>query len=218
MDFALDFYGLLTMGSRKPSSSFAAASKPAISSAALSPAKDSAARRSCSKCSRRMSSYVNDKHSLCLHCRDVLCSVDVRCQECQDRYVRIYQVSQIISFEGEEAFVGGHPKTPVTDSARPSQVASPVSAIPSPASEEGLKSLMHSILASFLSQPSSLGSNPFVAAPSAEVPNVSHSGSAGGSQDDNLMRGCPVAPSGMVPPPHQEDNPPPPTPPMCMCL
>ena len=133
-------------------------------------------------------------------------------------YVRIYQVSQIISFEGEEAFVGGHATappsvlpsaTPVTDSARPSQVASPVSSIPSLASEERLKSLMHSVLASFLSQPSSLGSSPFVAAPSAEVPNVSHSGSAGGSQDDNLMRGRLVAP-GMVPPPHQEDSKPPP--------
>ena len=73
------------MGSRTLSSSSATASKPTTSSAsASSPAMDSAARRSCSKFSRRMSSYVNDKHSLCLHCRDVLCSVDVRYQECKD--------------------------------------------------------------------------------------------------------------------------------------
>ena len=48
----------------------------------------------------------------------------------------------------------------VQDSASPSQVIPPVSSIPSLASEEGLKSLVHSVLASFLSQPTlSLGSN-----------------------------------------------------------
>ena len=105
---------------------------------------------------------------------------------------------------------------PVQDSDRPSKVASPVSSIPSLASEEGLKSFVHSVLASFLSQPTlSLGSNPFVATPLAEVPNVSHSGSAGGSEDDNLMRGRLVAPIGMVPPPHQEDYIPPPW--VCVC-
>ena len=77
---------------------------------------------------------------------------------------------------------------------------------------------MHSVFASFLSQPTlSLGTNPYVAAPAAEVPNVSRSGSAGGSEDDNLMRGRPVAP-GRVPPPHQDDAIPPPPPPMCLCL
>ena len=99
---------------------------------------------------------------------------------------------------------------PVHYSASPSQVVPPVTSIPSLASEEGLKSLVQSVLASFLSQPTlSLGSNPFVAAPSAEVPNVSNIGSAGGSKDDNLMRGSSVAPSGMVPPPIQEDSLPP---------
>ena len=217
------------MDSRTPSSSSAAASKPTTSSAAASlPAKDSAARRSCLKCSRRMSSYANDKHSLCLHCRDVLCSVDVRCQECQDwstesmlEYVK-YRKSLVS--KGKKRLSVATPISappsvspsarPVTDSARPSQVASPVTSIPSFASEEGLKFVMHSVLASFLSQLSSLGSNPFVAAPSAEVPNLSHSGSAEGSQDDNLLRGRPVAPSDMVPPPHQEDS----NPTMCMCL
>ena len=104
----------------------------------------------------------------------------------------------------------------VQDSDSPSQVAFPVSSIPSLANEEGLKPFVHSVLTSFLSQPTlSLGTNPFVAAPAAEVPNVSRSGSAGGSEDDSLMRGRPVAPSGMMPPPHQEDAIPPP---MCLCL
>ena len=110
--------------------------------------------------------------------------------------------------------------TPVQVSASISQVASPVSSVPSLTSEEGLKSYVHSVLASFLSHPSvSLGTNPFLATPSAEVPNVSLSGSAGGSEGENLMRGRPSAPSGMVPPPPQEDanssSPPPPPPSVC---
>ena len=72
---------------------------------------------------------------------------------------------------------------PVQDSASSSQVVPPVSSISSLASEEGLKSFVHSVLASFLSQPTlSLGSNLFVAAPAAEVPNVSTIGSAGGER------------------------------------
>ena len=59
-------------------------------------------------------------------------------------------------------------------------VASPQSSLPSLASEEGLRNFVH--LTSFLSQPaSSLGTNPSFAAPSAEVPDVSCSGSTGGS-------------------------------------
>ena len=80
-----------------------------------------------------------------------------------------------------------------------SKVASPASSLPSLASEEGLKTFVHSVLASFLSQPSSsLGANPFLPAPLAEVPDVSRSGSAGGSEGDNLMRGRLVAHSGIV--------------------
>ena len=219
------------MDSHPPSSSSASASKPSTSSATSSPAKDSAAHRSCSKCSRRMSSYANDKHSLCLHCRDVLCSVDVRCKECKDwstesmlEYLKHRKSSvskgkkRLSVATSTSATPSVSPSaTPVKDSARPSKVVSPVSSIPSLASEEGLKSFVHSVLAFFLSQPTlSLGSNPFVAAPLAVVPNVPHSGSAGGSEDDNLMRGRPIAPSGMVPLPHQEDYIPPP--PLCLCL
>ena len=64
------------------------------------------------------------------------------------------------------------------------------------------------MLASFLSQPASplsLGINPSFPAPSAEVPDVSRSGSTGGSDGDNLMRGRQVTPSGVVPLPLEED-------------
>ena len=43
---------------------------------------DVAAHRNCKKCSRRMSSYKYDKHSLCISCRDVSYSVDGCCSEC----------------------------------------------------------------------------------------------------------------------------------------
>ena len=58
------------------------ASAAPLSSVLTSPASDFAAHRSCQRCSRRMSSYKYDKHTLCLHCRDVICSVEVRCTEC----------------------------------------------------------------------------------------------------------------------------------------
>ena len=67
-----------------------------------------------------------------------------------------------------------------------------------------MKTFVHFVLASFLSQPVSplsLGIDPSFAAPLAEVPDMSCSGSAGGSDGDNLMRGRQVTPSGMVPPP-----------------
>ena len=52
-------------------------------STASSPALSSAACRYYSKCSRRMSSYTNVKHTLCLPCRNVLCSVENRCRVCR---------------------------------------------------------------------------------------------------------------------------------------
>ena len=57
-------------------------------------------------------------------------------------------------------------------------VAPPTPTLTSIASDDCIK-----VLASFLSQPAtqlSIGSNPFISAPMAEVPNVSHHGSTGG--------------------------------------
>ena len=218
------------MDSRPPLTS--ASASTASSSSASSPALDSAARRSCTKCSRRMSSYAHDKQSLCLHCRHVLCSVDVRCRECSnwstDEMIEYLKHRKSLVSKGKKRSSVAKPTsaspsvspsvTQVKVSASSSQVASPVSSLPSLASEEGLKSFVHSVLASFLSQlSSSLGSNPFLPAPSAEVSDVSHSGSAGGSEGDNLLRGRPVAPSGVVPPPPQEDVISPPPLPQCVC-
>ena len=70
-----------------------------------------------------------------------------------------------------------------------------------------MKAFVYSVLASFLSQPASplsLGITPSFPAPSAEVPDVSRSGSTGGSDGDNLMRGRQVTPSGVVPSPIED--------------
>ena len=99
-------------------------------------------------------------------------------------------------------------------------VAPPTPTLTSIASVQCIKDYVHCVLASFLSQPASqfsLGSNPFVSAPMAEVPNVSHLGSTGGSDAKSLMRGRQVAPSGMVPRPQEESVIPPP-PPHYVCV
>ena len=137
---------LITVDSRKKSTAppSSSASKPPTSSATSSPAKDTAARSSCSKCSRRMSSYPNDKHLICLNCRDVNCSVDVRCKECRSwsteamlEYVK--NQKSLVSNGRKCSSVAtpasappsvSHSAAPVQDSACPSQVVPPVPLFP----------------------------------------------------------------------------------------
>ena len=142
------------MDPRPPSSS--------VASTASSPALDSAARRSCTKCSRRMSSYALDKHTLCLHCRNVLCSVDNRCRECSPwstvemlEYLK-HRKSLVAKGKKHSSVATPTSSAPsVSPSATPvsvsvsASVASPPSSLPSLASEEGLKNFVHSVLASF---------------------------------------------------------------------
>ena len=68
------------------------ASTPPLSSSSTPPvlmAIDSAALRSCRKCHRRMSSLKYDSHTVCSECRDVMCSLESRCDECKDWSVEI---------------------------------------------------------------------------------------------------------------------------------
>ena len=71
---------LIAMDSNKdvPSSVPSSPSTPSTSAAA-----DVSACRTCPRCTRRMSSLKLDKHSLCVACRDVRCSVEIRCAECR---------------------------------------------------------------------------------------------------------------------------------------
>ena len=41
-------------------------------------------QRSCAKCPSRMSSIDRDKHLICIKCRGYECSVELRCEECED--------------------------------------------------------------------------------------------------------------------------------------
>ena len=45
---------------------------------------DVPAHRSCGRGVCRMSSVKYDKHTLCLNCTDVQCSLDVRCDACKE--------------------------------------------------------------------------------------------------------------------------------------
>ena len=78
--FSTGFTGFIAfiMDSDQPPSTSTVPSSFAI----VSLAPDVAAHCSCQHCSRRMSSYKYDKLTLCLHCRGVICSVEVRCTEC----------------------------------------------------------------------------------------------------------------------------------------
>ena len=79
LDFALDLFASI-MDSDKdvPSTLPSSPSTPSTSAAA-----DVSAHRTCPRCTRRMSSLKYDKHSLCVACRDVQCSAEVRCSECR---------------------------------------------------------------------------------------------------------------------------------------
>ena len=56
---------------------------PSPSTPTTSAATDVLAHRTCPRCTKWMSNLKCDKHSLCVACRDVQCSVEVRCSECQ---------------------------------------------------------------------------------------------------------------------------------------
>ena len=41
-------------------------------------------QHSCSRCLGRMSSFDRDSHLICTRCREYECSVDLRCEECEN--------------------------------------------------------------------------------------------------------------------------------------
>ena len=137
-----------------------------------------------------MSSYKYDKHSLCISCRDVTCSVDVHCSECSSwstevmaEYLR--HCKSLVS-KGKKKPVSTPSFFPsVPPSAVPVRpVQSPTPALSSLANDSKLKEHVHSVLASMLSQPGSpvnIGSNPFISA-RVEVPNIPSQGSTYGER------------------------------------
>ena len=152
----------------------------AASTSSTSLALDTAAHRSCKQCSRRMSSYKYDKHTLYLHCRDVLCSVDVWCRECSSSSTAMMQDylkhhKSLVAKGKKKTAVSTPSSSSVPPSAPPSvSSVAPAPAITSLSDDAKLKEYVHSILASFFVSGSqgSLGINPFLSSP-AEVPDES---------------------------------------------
>ena len=59
-------------------------STPVTSTSSSNTATDVSPHHSCVCCTRRMSNVKYDRHTLCINCRDVQCSIEIRCDECRD--------------------------------------------------------------------------------------------------------------------------------------
>ena len=210
--------GCDTMDSSSPSST---APPTTLSSSAV----DVTTHRSCSRCNRSMSSLLFDKHTLCLSCRKVTCSMDLRCVECM-AWSTVEMADYLLHHNSLVS--KGRKKLSVTTASSSSPLVpssvTPIVASPSPtpslssiADDEKIKSYVQSVLANMLSQQSSQASlsiNPFFAA-LLEVPDISPPGFTGGRGSGSLKRGRFASPSGVVLPVSEEDVM---LPPMCLCL
>ena len=141
-------------------------SRPASTPAPTTSAVDMSAHRSCHRCARRMSSLKYDRHSICLQCRDVECSLDVRCSECSSWSSDFMQDY----LKHKKSLISKRKKKPVSSapSSSPSvslavstvaSVGSPI-ALPSVSDDAKIKDYVHLILSSFFSQSGSVGINP----------------------------------------------------------
>ena len=165
----------------------------------------SAATNVSAHCTCRMSSLKYDKHSLCVACRDVKCSVDVRCSECcswvKDFMLAYVKHQRSLVSKGKKESSASSPSVPVT-----AVTIAPVVSLPNlPVStEDQLRQYVYSVLANLLSQSGSLGTNLTSTAPPA-VPDSApiSKGAAGGLV---TLFGVPTTASpGVVLPTFQED-------------
>ena len=135
------------------------------------PATDVSAHRSCTHCTRRMSSYKYDKHSLCLNYRDVQCSLDVRCDECKSWSSEL--MLDYLKHRKSLVLKGKKSTTPSTSSSSSSPSLPPAvttaacvgSPLLSTSFDEKLGDYLHLILANFLSQSGSIRCNPSFSVP-----------------------------------------------------
>ena len=83
-----------------------------------SAAPDFSALQSCPHCARRMSSLQFDKHTLCVVCRDVKCSLDTRCKECKawskDFMLGYVKHQRSLVSKGKKLATTSSPSPPVT--------------------------------------------------------------------------------------------------------
>ena len=147
-------------------------STPVSSTLSSSTATDVSPHRSYVRCTRRMSSVKYDKHTLCLNCKEVQRSLDVRCDEC-----RAWSSEVMLNYLKHRKSLVSKGKKKITtpsssSSSCPSVPAATVAAtvaspLPPLASDECIKDYVNSFLTNFLSQSASVGTanNPSVSAP-----------------------------------------------------
>ena len=167
------------MASTPPSTSSSGISIPA--------AMDSAALRSCPKCRQRMSSLKHDSHTICSHCRDIVCSVETRCSKCKSWSVEAMQ--EHIKYQ--KSLAGKRSKKPAVTAASVSQLAvdsSPVD--PSPPSMPSVSEdtwLKDAVLAVLQSLSGSLGINQSSSTAPSTVPDYAPS-IVGATRGDGGMK------------------------------
>ena len=144
-----------------------------------SPAVDVSAHRSCLCCAKQMSSIKYDKHTFCLQCRNVPCSVEVRCSECSDWSLDVMQDylrhrKSLVS-KGRNKAATAVSTASASSTPEVSTVSSVVNqpALPSVSDDEKIKDYVRSFLSQFLTQSGILGTNPSVSAPSVVPPHSS---------------------------------------------
>ena len=114
-----------------------------------------------------MSSYKYDKHSHCLNCRDVQCSLDVRCDECKSWSSDV--MLDYLKHRKSLVSKGKKSTTPSTSSPSLPPAVTTAASVGSPlasmGSDDKLRDYVHSILANFFSQSCGVRSNPSFSAP-----------------------------------------------------
>ena len=128
-------------------------------------AVDLYARRSCPHCGCRMSSLQFDKHTFCVVCRDMKCSLATRCKECKawskEFMLGYVKHQRSLVTKGKRITPSPSPSPPVTVVVTTSLDSSPSELF----SEDRLRQLMHSMFKDLL--PASVGTNPSSTAPPA---------------------------------------------------
>ena len=190
-------------------------SSPTPAAAAAAATVDLYARRSCPRCGRRMSSLKFDKHTFCVICRDVKCSLSTRCKECKawskDFMLGYVRHQRTLVTKGKRIPPSPSPSPPVTVVVTTSPDTSPTELF----SEERLRQLMQSMFRDLM--PASICTNPSSTAPPA-VPDsaAKYTEATGGLQSVTPFEAPMMESPGVVLPTTQVDLPPPP--PYCVCV
>ena len=171
-------------------------------------AVDLYARRSCPRCGCRMSSLQFDKHTFCVICRDMKCSLATTCKECKawskEFMLGYVKHQRSLVTKGKRITPSPSPSPPVTVVVTTSLDTSPSELF----SEDRLRQLMHSMFKDLM--PASVGTNPSSTAPPAVPDSATKCTEAtGGLQSVTPFEAPTMESPGVVLPMTQVDPPPP---------